>query len=83
MMESEQLELRDIRTKVTSILQILKGHELNKDDKGVIGVITDHGQRLAKLEKLKDRLVVILIVMAVPASGGVWDALKTLVSLLK
>ena len=79
----EQMELRDIRNKVTSILQLLKGHELDKDDKGMIGVLNDHDRRLEKLEKIKDRLIFILIILAVPASGGVWDAFKTLVSLLK
>lgn len=74
--------VRDIDTKVTSILQLLKGHELDKDDKGLVGEISNMNTRLDKLEKLKDRMQNILIGMAVPASVGLWDFLKTLANLI-
>jgi len=74
---------RDIDNKLNSILQLLKGHELDKDDKGLVGQTYDHEHRIEKLEKLKDRVVNIIIGLSVPAGIGLYDVLKSLAFLIK
>jgi hypothetical protein len=75
-MEGLEKQVTGIDTKVTSILILLRGHDMDKDDKGMIGVQNEHEDRIIKLEKLKDRLVYFLFGLSIPAGWGIMDIIK-------
>jgi len=77
-MTNEQVEekLISVEVKVSKILDIIAGNNLNKDDKGLTGKVNEHGDRLSTLEKWKDRLIYTVIGMGVPASVGVLEILR-------
>lgn len=78
MTEMQHLEsqVKEVDKKVTSILGLLKGNELDKEDKGMIGVQNNHEERLSSLEKIKDRGMYFLIGLSIPAGWGVIDILQ-------
>lgn len=71
-------QVSDVDIKVTSILTLLKGNELDKSDRGLIGEIKDHDKRLTGLEKLRDRLVWFIIGLSIPAGYGIIDIVKNI-----
>lgn len=75
MQDSTAREIREVNDKVSSILQLLKGHELDKDDKGMVGIQNDHEARIVKLERLIDKGKYFLIGLCLPAGWGVADIL--------
>lgn len=66
----------EIGEKVTSILTLLRGNVLDKNDQGVIGTVDDLVKRVTALEKWKDRIVWMFIGMGIPASVGIVEILK-------
>jgi hypothetical protein len=66
----------EIGNKVSSILSLLQGNKLDKNDNGVIGFVDDIHKRLTNLEKWKDRMVWMFVGMGLPASVGVVEILK-------
>jgi hypothetical protein len=66
----------EIGEKVTSILTLLRGNILDKNDQGVIGIVDDLVKRVTNLEKWKDRMVWMVIGMGLPASVGIMEILK-------
>lgn len=68
-------QLGELNTKVASILQLLKGHELDPDDKGMVGVQNCHESRLMKLEKKIDRFRYFVIGMSLPAAWGLTNVI--------
>ena len=66
----------EIGNKVSSILSLLQGNKLDKNDNGVIGTVDDLHDRVTKLEKWRDRIVWMVIGMGLPASVGVIEILK-------
>lgn len=80
MNESTAREIREVNGKVTSILQLLKGHELDKDDKGMVGIQNDHEERISKVERLIDKGKYFIIGICFPASWGIADILIKLFS---
>lgn len=78
MNESTAREIREVNNKVSSILQLLKGHELDKDDKGMVGIQNDHESRIKKLESLVEKGKYFLIGLALPASWGIADIIGKL-----
>ena len=75
-MQHIEKQVGDIDTKVTSILVLLKGHELDKDDRGMIGIQNDHEGRIQKMERLVEKGKYFLIGISVPASWGIIDILQ-------
>lgn len=73
----EQVEQVD--KKVSSILQLLKGNELDKDDEGMIGVQNNHEQRIRRIEKISDRLFYFLIGLSAFAGWGLIDIIQKLI----
>jgi hypothetical protein len=78
-MEGLEKQVKGIDSKVTSILILLRGHDMDKDDKGMIGIQNDHEQRIAKLEKMKDRLVYFLFGLSAFAGWGILDIIGKIV----
>lgn len=72
-------QVKGVDTKVGQILQLLKGNELDKDDKGMIGTQNNHEKRIEVLEKLKDRVVWFLIGLSFFAGWGILDLLQKLI----
>lgn len=66
----------EIGNKVSSILSLLQGNKLDKNDNGVIGTVDDLHERVTNLEKWKDRIVWMVIGMGLPASVGIMEILK-------
>ena len=78
MNEIQKLEnqVTQVDRKVSSILQLLKGNEIDKDDNGMIGNQNDHEKRIVGLEKMKDRIIYFLFGLSVFAGWGVIDILE-------
>lgn len=70
-MDQPNKELHEISKNVSDILSLLRGNHLDKNDKGLTGMVDDHDDRLTKLEKFKDRATWMIIGMAAPASWGI------------
>lgn len=78
-MEHIEKQVADVDKKVTNILTILRGHEYDKDDKGLIGVQTDHERRIIRLEKKIDRFFWTLIGMAIPTGYGIAEIISKII----
>lgn len=78
----EQIEkvVTNIDAKVTGIIAFLRGNELDKDDKGLVGRVNDLEIRIVSLEKWKDRLFWAMIGMGFPAGVGTWEFVKTIIN---
>lgn len=75
-MEHIERQVADVDKKVTNILTILRGHEYDKEDKGLIGVQSDHDKRIRILEKKIDRFFWTMVGMAAPTVYGLSEFLS-------
>lgn len=75
-MEHLEQQLGKVDDKVSAILFLLKGNELDKDDKGMIGTQKDHSKRIANIEKLKERVIWFLFGLSIFAGWGLIDILQ-------
>ena len=71
-------QIRALDQKVSSILVLLRGNELDKEDKGMIGVENDHEKRIARMEKIIDRGTWLLIGTSLFAGWGILDIIRKL-----
>lgn len=74
-----QKEVTEIRKDVSSILQLLKGNDLDKDDKGFVGEVNKLRQEVDSLKKFKERVIYIGIGMALPATYGVFGVASAII----
>jgi len=72
-------QIVQVDRKVSNIIYLLQGHELDKADSGLVGELNDHAKRLTKLEKLKDKGFWFFIGISIPAGWGIIDILRNLV----
>lgn len=76
----------EIGEKVTSILTLLRGNVLDKNDQGIIGTVDDIDKRLKSLEDWKKGsiryLKGIAIGMAIPSSIGIVKLLEIIMDLI-
>jgi hypothetical protein len=81
MTEMQQLErqVASVDAKVSSILQLLKGNELDEEDLGMIGIQNDHEKRIDRIEKLFDRMFWFLIGLSAFAGWGIVDIIQKVV----
>jgi hypothetical protein len=63
-------DIQEVGGKITKILSLLQGNDLDKDDKGLVGTVNDIDKRVKTLEKWKDRIVWLLIGLSIPAGVG-------------
>jgi paraquat-inducible protein B len=77
----------EIGEKVTSILALLRGNDLDKNDQGIIGTVDDIDKRLRSLEDWKKGsiryLKGIAIGIAIPSSIGIVKLLEILMDIIK
>lgn len=78
--ELDQIQntLESLDAKVTGIRSFLSGNELDKDDKGLVGVVNDLKQRVNRLEGIVTRIFYIGIGMSIPASIGTYELVKAI-----
>lgn len=76
MSDGAQEKLISVEEKVSTILDLLQGNKLNKADRGLVGTVDDHEERITSLEKWKDRLIWTVVGMGLPASVGIVEILK-------
>jgi len=76
----EQNEILQVKTevsklngKVDKIINILSGNEFDKSDNGIVGDVRVLKQRVAKLERWKDRVVYFLIGASFAAGWTISD----------
>lgn len=81
-MEAEK-KIGDIDRKLDSVLLLLRGNELDKQDSGLVGTVNDIDERVIRLEKWKDRLIAIAIGMSVPAGIGLKEIIVGIKHLLQ
>jgi hypothetical protein len=76
----EQIEklVAAVDTKVTGIIAFLRGNELDKEDKGLVGRVNEIERRTENLEKWRDRIFWALIGMGLPAGVGTWELVKSI-----
>lgn len=75
-MEHLERQVQQVDLKVEKVLRLLTGNELDKDDKGMIGVQNDHEKRISQLEKLRDRLIWFAFGLTFFAGWGVIDIVQ-------
>lgn len=77
----------EIGEKVTSILTLLRGNVLDKNDQGIIGTVDDIDKRLKSLEDWKKGSIRyakgIAIGIAIPSSIGIAKLLEIIMDLIK
>ena len=73
-------QIDQVDAKVSNILSLLKGNDLDKDDKGMIGVQNDHETRITRLERVVDRGKYFFIGLGLPAGWGIVDVISKLIS---
>lgn len=77
----------EIGEKVTSILSLLRGNSLDKNDLGIIGTVDDIDKRLKSLEDWKKGSIRyvkgIAIGIAIPSSIGIVKLLEIIMDLIK
>ncbi|MBO9658327.1 MAG: hypothetical protein J7527_05835 [Chitinophagaceae bacterium] len=78
-MQHIQEQFKQIDSKLNSITVLLKGHEFDKNDNGMVGQLNEQNDRIDKLEKLVDKGKWFLYGLAVPASWGVIDIIQKIV----
>lgn len=80
MTEIEKLEgqIETVDRKVSSILTILRGNDMDKHDNGMIGMQNDHENRIAALERLKDRAIWFFVGLSFPAVYGIAEIIGKL-----
>ncbi len=71
MEQNQEKQLEAMNHKLTAILTLLRGNDLDRTDTGMTGIQDDHAARIAKLEKFRDRGTWVLMGMGAPASWGI------------
>lgn len=74
-MDENTQQIQNIGRKVDSILQLLQGQDLDKEDKGMVGIQNDHERRLINLEKKYNNVRYFLYGITFPAAWGITDML--------
>ena len=72
-------QIRKLDTKVSSILNLLQGQELDDDDLGMIGDHKDHEKRITRLEKIYSSGFWFLLGLSAFAGWGVVDILQKVI----
>lgn len=73
-------EVDELKKKLDEVLSLLRGNILDKNDQGFIGSVNDLERRMTNLEKWKDRIVWMFIGMGIPASIGIVEILRKLLT---
>lgn len=73
-------EIDELKKKLDEVLILLRGNTLDKNDQGFTGAVNDLEKRVSVLEKWKDRVVWMVIGMGIPASVGIIEILKKLLT---
>lgn len=83
-MDANELEQKiiGIEQKLTKVLSLLSGNDLNNKDNGIVGTVENHEDRIADLEKWKDRFTWTLIGMGAPAAIGVLKILQEVIKII-
>lgn len=76
--KSIEQSLADINNKVTSIQQLLQGHELDKDDKGMVGIQNDHERRIGILERKISNGIYFFYGLCITSAWGIADIISKL-----
>lgn len=84
--EQQQQQAQDIHTiqkqveavdeKLETVIRYLKGNELDKDDKGMIGKLNGHEKRIADLEKLRDKMMWFIMGASAIGGAGLWNLIQ-------
>ena len=72
-------EMSVVGIKVSGVLSLLKGNELDKGDNGMLGELADMRVRLDKLEKFNTKVIYVALGMSLPASYGVLQIIQNII----
>lgn len=70
-------QLRDLQNKVGTLLILLQGNPLDKNDDGLFGRLLQMEERLKKVENWKQRVAWTFVGMMLPASYGIASFVTT------
>jgi len=62
---------KGVEQKVDLVLYLLQGNPIDKDDNGLIGLVNNMDSRIKKLEKLRNKILWVLVGIALPGGVGV------------
>ena len=79
----DEKKIEAIDRKLDSVLVLLRGNELDKQDTGLVGTMNDIDDRVKRLERWKDRIIVIAISLSVPAGLGIKETFIAIKHLLQ
>jgi hypothetical protein len=78
-MEEMKFMMEGVEGNQDKILQLLQGNPLDKEDRGMIGKINNHGKRLLNLEKFKDRGIYMVIGISIGTGVGISKLIEILI----
>jgi hypothetical protein len=82
-METLKKELELVNKQLNSILTLLKGHELDNEEGGMVGQVHGIDKRLVKIETFKDRVIYVAIGVSIPASWGIIDIISKVITAVR
>jgi predicted nucleotidyltransferase len=64
-------KLEKVDDDVRELLNLIKGHPMNRHDFGFIGLVLDNKKKIEKLERFKDRIIWIVVGMSTASGYGI------------
>lgn len=75
-------QLSNIDKKISLILTIISGNELDKNDKGILGKIASHENRIGKIEDHHEKYKHTLLGMGIASGVGIYAIIKKIFFIL-
>lgn len=76
-------KLNLVRVDIKDVLVLLKGNPHNSTDLGVLGRLTSSEKRIEKLEKFKDRVIWVIVGMALTSGYGISEIVRRVSEYIK
>lgn len=76
--KSIEQSLTEINHKLSSVQQLLQGHEMDKDDKGMVGIQNDHEKRIDLLERKLANGTYFFYGLCITSAWGIADIIGKL-----
>jgi hypothetical protein len=69
-------KIGDVDIKVSGVLSLLKGNELDKDDRGLLGEVSEIKKEMENLKDFKKKVIYVALGASLPASLGLLEFIR-------
>lgn len=76
--EQDKINYYKLERKIDSVLELLKGNELDASDTGLAGTVRDINKRVRKLERLRDRFAWVVVGASAISGWGLGGVISKL-----